>query len=157
MESLIKPEHVLQQAFSPEEGFPPEAITIQDIVSAEERYLIPIIGRKLYQKFASGNQPEFVREYLAAPLALYTRAMLQPRLNLKTGALGTTSPRTNLSTPAQRASCHDLQRSLLRQARALMTRATDYLATHAPEFPEYDPSSDPLNHCSLDGNMVQIF
>ena len=117
---------------------------------------MPVIGSELYDRLLGGAYPELRIEQLAAPTALYTRLLLQPRLDLRTGQCGTTAPKTAWGQPAgAEARCRQ-QRALRTQARALLRRAAEYLRTHRTEFPEYDPKRDVLNRCTTDGGLVQI-
>ena len=47
------------------------------------------------------------------------------------------------------------RRALLKTARRLLRRASDYLESHAAQFPLYDPQANVLNRCSIDGKLVQ--
>ena len=83
------------------------------------------------------------------------RAVLQPRLDVRTGQCGTVAPKSAAYQPAGTQALRELQRSLRRQARTLLRRAAEHLETHAAEFPEYDPHKNILNRCTTDGNFVQ--
>ena len=131
MNTLITPAQAVALAFADGEYLAPESVTQSDIAAAEQRYLVPVIGRLLYEKLLSGSHAGFTTEYLAAPAALFTRIALQPQ------------------------ALRELQRSLRRQARTLLRRAAEHLETHAAEFPEYDPHKNILNRCTTDGNFVQ--
>ena len=113
------------------------------------------MGRALYEKLLAGSYPDFRTEYLASPAALFTRAVLQPRLDVRTGQCGTVAPKSAAYQPAGTQALRELQRSLRRQARTLLRRAAEHLETHAAEFPEYDPHKNILNRCTTDGNFVQ--
>ena len=143
MNTLISPAQAVRLAFGDGEWLPPEALTEADIAAAEERHIVPVIGRALHERLLEGQYPDFVTSHLAACTALFTRALVQPRLDIRTGQSGTTARRA-------------LRRSLLAQARTLLRRAAGYLADHRDTIPEYDPDSDILNHCTTDGNLVQI-
>ena len=148
MNTLITPAQAVALAFADGEYLAPESVTQSDIAAAEQRYLVPVIGRLLYEKLLSGSHAGFTTEYLAAPAALFTRIALQPRLDVRTGQCGTVAPKSA-------AYLRELQRSLRRQARTLLRRAAEHLETHAAEFPEYDPHKNILNRCTTDGNFVQ--
>ena len=83
------------------------------------------------------------------------KLLLQPRLDILTGACGTTAPRSSWSEPADGEALRRLRRALRTEIRALLRRATDYLDTHRAEFPEYDPAKNILKRCSTDGGFVQ--
>lgn len=155
MKTLINPAQVVALAFADGEYVPPEVIGEADIAAAEQRHLIPVIGRALYEKLLAGAGAAFVAEYLAAPVALFIRLGIQPRLDIRTGACGTVAPRSSAYQGAPTQALRALQRSLRREARTLLRRASEHLETHADEFPEYDPDADILKHCSIDGNLVQ--
>ena len=155
MNTLVTPLQVLKLAFGEGEYLPPEIIAEADIAGAEQRYIVPVVGRALYEKLLAGSYPDFRTEYLASPAALFTRAVLQPRLDVRTGQCGTVAPKSAAYQPAGTQALRELQRSLRRQARTLLRRAAEHLETHSAEFPEYDPHKNILNRCTTDGNFVQ--
>ena len=155
MNTLITPAQAVALAFADGEYLAPESVTQSDIAAAEQRYIVPVIGRRLYEKLLSGSHAGFTTEYLAAPAALFTRIALQPRLDVGTGQCGTVAPKSAAYQPAGTQALRELQRSLRRQARTLLRRAAEHLETHAAEFPEYDPHKNILNRCTTDGNFVQ--
>ncbi len=156
MKTLITPLQVLRLAFGDGEQLPPETIAEADIAGAEQRHIVPVVGRALYEKLLAGSYPDFRTEYLAAPTALFTRLALQSRLDVSTGQCGTTAPKTACGQPAGEAALRALRRSLRAQARTLLRRAGEHLFAHRDEFPEYDPENDILNRCTTDGGFVQV-
>ena len=133
----------------------PEAIGEGDIAAAEQRYIVPVIGRAFHEKLLAGLHAGFTAEYLAAPVALFTRIAVQPRLDIRTGQCGTVAPKSGSYQPADAQSLRELQRSLRRQARTLLRRAAEHLEAHAAEFPEYDSDNNILKRCTTDGNLIQ--
>ena len=83
MNTLITPAQAVALAFADGEYLAPESVTQSDIAAAEQRYLVPVIGRLLYEMLLSGSHAGFTTEYLAAPAALFTRIALQPRLDVR--------------------------------------------------------------------------
>lgn len=156
MKTLISPLQVLKIAFGEGDYLPPESIPEADIAAAEQRYIVPVIGRALYEKLLDGSYADLRTAYLAAPAALFTRAAIQPRLDIRTGQCGTTAPKTVTGQPAGEAALRRQQRALRAQARTLLRRAAEHLRAHRDEFPEYDPRNDVLNRCTTDGGFVQI-
>ena len=143
MNTLITPAQAVALAFTDGEYLAPEAIGEGDIAAAEQRYIVPVIGRALHETL------------LAAPVALFTRIAVQPRLDIRTGQCGTVAPKSGSYQPADAQSLCELQRSLRRQARTLLRRAAEHLEAHAAEFPEYDPDNNILKRCTIDGNLIQ--
>lgn len=156
MNTLISPAQAVRLAFGDGEWLPPEALTEADIAAAEERHIVPVIGRALHERLLEGQYPDFVTFHLAACTALFTRALIQPRLDIRTGQSGTTAPKTDYGSAPDTTARRALRRSLLAQARTLLRRAAGYLADHRDTIPEYDPDTDILNRCTTDGNLVQI-
>lgn len=155
MKTLITPAQVLRLAFEPAEQLAPQTISEIDIAAAEQRYLLPALGLALYEKLLSGAYADFTAEYLAAPVALFTRLAIQPRLDIRTGQCGTTAPRSSYVQPADQAARRQQRAGLRSQARTLLRRASAQLAAHRAQYPEYDPQNDITNRCSIDGNLVQ--
>ena len=100
MNTLITPAQAVALAFADGEYLAPESVTQSDIAAAEQRYLVPVIGRLLYEKLLSGSHAGFTTEYLAAPAALFTRIALQPRLAVRPGPCGTVAPTSAADQPA---------------------------------------------------------
>ncbi len=151
--TLITPAEVISRAFSTDELLSPDALLEEDIAAAEEGRLVPVIGRPLCEALHQGLHPELIDEYIAPALAFHTRLLIQGRLNIRTSSVGTTAPRNRPSE----GELHAQRASLRRQASLLMRRLTLHLNQNSERYPEYDPSRNPLNRCSTDGNLVQTF
>ena len=123
MNTLITPAQAVASAFTDGEYLAPEAIGEGDIAAAEQRYIVPVIGRAFHEKLLAGLHAGFTAEYLAAPVALFTHIAVQPRLDIRTGQCGTVAPKSGSYQPADAQSLRELQRSLRRQARTLLRRA----------------------------------
>lgn len=156
MQTLITPRRAAELAFAAGEQAPPGAITAADTAVAESRYLVPVIGRALYDRLAGGAYPELLSEYLAPAIALFARLTAQPRLDTGTVPGGTTVPRSDDFQPAGEAALRRRHRALREQARTLLRRAAAHLDAHAERYPEYDPRRNILKHCRIDGDLVQI-
>ena len=55
MKTLITPEQVVALAYADGEYLPPEQITGADIAAAEERRIVPVVGRGLYGRLQIGR------------------------------------------------------------------------------------------------------
>lgn len=154
MKTLITPLQVVKTAFGDGEILPPETIAEADIAAAEERWIVPAIGRKLHDRLLAGLYADLVADYLAAPTALYTRALVQPRLDIRTDRLGTLAPKPANGAAAGDEARSRLRRQLLEEARTLLRRATDCLTANRRRYPEYDPDEDRTARCSIAGGIV---
>lgn len=156
MNTLITPAQVVRLAFPSESCLPPDLVAEADIAAAAQRYLVPVIGLPLYERLMADTDRSFVDHYLAAPLALFTRLMIQPRLDICAGRTGTTAPKYDGTTPATEEARRMQRRSLRTEARALLQRAVARIEAYPETYPEYDPKENILKRCSLDGKLVQI-
>ena len=156
METLITPAQAVRLAFPSESCLPPDLVAEADIAAAAQRYLVPVIGLPLYERLLTDSDRTFVDRYLAAPLALFTRLMIQPRIDICAGRTGTTAPEYDGTTPATEEARRMQRRSLRTEARTLLERAVARLEAAPETYPEYDPTKNILKHCSLDGKLVQI-
>lgn len=86
----------------------------------------------------------------------FTRLLVQPRLDLRTGRIGTLAPESDNGTAPDETALRALRRSLRCEADALLRRAVAHLEAHAALFPAYDSDRNPLNRCTTDGGFVQI-
>lgn len=154
MKTLITPLQAVRLAFGDGETLPPETIAEADIAAAEERWIVPAIGRKLHAQILAGLCADLCSDYLAAPTALYTRALVQPRLDIRTDRLGTVAPKPDNAQAAGEEARRQLRRQLLEEARTLLHRATAYLAENKNRYPEYAPDENPAARCSIAGGII---
>ena len=145
MQTLITPTVVVARAFADGEYVAPETVSEAAIVAAQETYLRPVTGDALFERLLAGDHADFADEYLAAPLALYVRYLIAPQLDLRHGQGGTVQPRSDGFAAASDATLRSSRRALLKTARRLLRRASDYLESHAAQFPLYDPQANVLN------------
>lgn len=152
MRSLITPAEVLSSAFSPEEMYTSAAVSELDIAAAEERYLVPVLGRALYDKLLAGNYQSLRLNYIIPQVAAWTRYMVEPLLASRCHVCHTAKP-----SAAENEALEERRRSLKLQARALTRALVEHLNTSAALYAEYNPTNNPLNRCSIDGNIVQVY
>ena len=157
MENLISKEQVLQLAFGDGEYISPEVLTDFDIAAAEERYIRPIVGRKLMEAIFAGDYTELLDDYIAPALAMAVRTMVQSALNVRTGQCGLSIASSYRSDTSTKSAIVALNISLTKRRRTLLKRLSNYLKTTASLYPEYDEQSDALQKCSLDGGFVQVY
>ena len=156
-DNIISSSEVVQIAFSDGGYIAPETIAEADIAVATERWITPVVGEPLLQAVRAGKYATLRDDYLAPAIALYTRLLVQPRLNGATSQLGLSV----VSAPTQRAADEalraEVQRAVKERARAALKRLSAYLEEHQSEHKEYDRRSNILNRVSCDGGFVQIF
>lgn len=155
--TLTDASEVIELAFAEAEYMPASAVSPAEIAVAEERYIVPVTGRALYEKMLEGEYADLRNEYVAPAVAFFARLGMQPATDIRTGRFGTVVPRSDYSQPADRQLLVDLRRSLLGKGRTLQRRLSDHLERHADDYPEYSSEDNILNRCSTDGGLVQIF
>ena len=146
MKTILTPSQIYPLIFSEEEGYNPSAVKESDIAIVESRYLLPIVGERLYNALLDGDYAELCSEYVAPMLGAWTRYVVEPLLAERCGF--------GHGTKAVDA---ELLARLKMIAMSHSRRLSDYLNAHVEEFLEYNPIDNPLNHCSIDGNIVQIY
>ena len=156
MKCIITPKQVLEEAFSQTEYLPESIVSESDIMAAQERYILPIVGAKLTSLLETGSYQELAFYYIAPPLALATRLLIQPTISLRMGAGGLTAPRGEAIEQPDQDAVKALQKSLKIRMRQLLKRLSNYLNDNADKYPEYNPEYNVLNRCSIDGGLVQI-
>ncbi|MBO7330933.1 MAG: hypothetical protein J6U52_03975 [Alistipes sp.] len=153
--NIITPAEVVGLAFSDGGYLAPDVIAEADIAVAVERWVEPVVGEGVLQAVADGKYSELKSDYLLPAIALYTRLLVQPRLNGATGQLGLT-----VGGGSARAASDALRREHLRaikeRARMALKRLSTYLDAHAGQIAEYDEKCNILKRCSCDGGFVQI-
>ena len=146
MKTIISPSELLGYIFASGENYNYSMVMEVDIAIAESRYLIPIVGETIYTKLLNGGYYDLRVDYVAPMLSAWIRYMVEPLLAERCGINhGTTAVDDRLLAR--------LRMMAMEQSR----RLSHYLDTHAEEYPEYNPIDNPLNHCSIDGNIVQIY
>lgn len=156
MKTLITSSDVLRMAFSANELLAPTIITEADIVEAEYRYVRPILGEALWQLLDS-QYTALRDDYVAPVVAAWTRYMVQPLLGHRCEAcLANSQSDIYASTTAGNNRLDSIMQTLRSKARTLSRRLSDHLNAHGDEYPEYNPNANPLNRCSIDGDIIQI-
>ena len=156
LKTLLTPRRVVELAFAECEYMDSSAISAADIAAAEERYIVPVTGRALYEAMLGGDYGEVRDEFAAPAAAAYVRLAMQPLFDIRTGRFGAVAPRTSYSEPAERAQILDMRRALRERARTLLQRLSSRLMASADDIPEYRPENDILNRCTTYGGLVQI-
>ena len=151
MKTLTTIAEVHALAFSREELISKEVITLSDILEAETRYVCPILGAELCQAIASGQYSSLRSDYVLPAVAAWCRYIVEPLLDRRCSD----SCRAELSTAEYREH-QSVLRSLRRKASTLSRRLSDHLNTSRGDYAEYNPKNNPLNHCSIYGDIIQI-
>ena len=151
MNTLVTAERVHALAFSSEEPYSASAITEADIAEAESRHLLPILGEELYN--ALDSYSALRTEYVEPMVAAWVRYIVEPHLATRCCACyaeGRVTEAVNDYTKR-------VMRALKEKALALTHRLSDHLNSHSADYAEYNPKTNPLNHCFIYGNIVQVY
>ena len=154
--NLTSPQEVIDHAFAHGEYVEPSAITPADAAAAEQRYILPVTGRELYECLAQGEYPSLREEYVVPAAAFFTRYMLQPLMDINTGRFGSTVPHSSSYAAADRQRAVDARAALREKARTLLKALSDHLDQNKADYPQYKPEENILHRCSTDGGLVQI-
>ena len=154
--TLTDAAEVTAVAFAETEYMPETAVSTAVIAVAEERYIVPVVGRALYEKMLEGQYGTLREEYVVPAAAFFTRLEMQPLTNVRSGRFGTAVPYSENCRPADRRQILDLRHTLREKGRTLLRRLSDHLERHADDYPEYSSQHNILNRCSTDGGIVQI-
>ena len=154
--NVITPAEVVEVAFSDCGYLSSDVVAEADIAVAVERWITPVVGEPLLEAVAAGRYAELKSDYLLPAIALYTRLVVQPRLNGATGQLGLTVVGASTQRAASDGVRQELQRAIKERASGALKRLSRYLDEHADEIAEYDEKCNILKRCSCDGGFVQI-
>ena len=156
MKNLITNEQVISLAFGDGEYLSPEVILDSDIALAEDRYIVPVVGAELHQALLDGSYPTLLSDFVAPALAMAVRTVVQPALNVRTGHAGLQISSSLRADSSTKTAMQSLQKSLRLRRQALLRRLSNHLKNHASEFAEYDPKSDAMQKCSINGGYIQV-
>ncbi len=131
MQCLIEVQRVIEIAYADAGYIPPEIITQSDIVTAQLRYLRPVIGEEMIDALMAGSYSTLYDDYVEPALAHYVRVVVD----------APSAP----STP-----------KALVVARTFMRQLSDYLDDNASQYSEYEPSDNILKRVNLDGGFAQV-
>lgn len=151
MNTLTTIAEVHALAFSREELISKEVITSSDILEAETRFICPILGAELCQAIASGQYSSLRSDYVLPAVAAWCRYIVEPLLDRRCSD----SCRKTLSQ-AQYDHQKSLLRGLRRKASTLSRRLSEHLNSSRGDYAEYNPENNPLNHCFIYGDIIQI-
>ena len=156
MKNLITNEQVISLAFGDGEYLSPEVILDSDIALAEDRYIVPVVGAELHQALLDGSYPTLLDDFVAPALAMAVRTVVQPALNVRTGQAGLQISSSLRADSSTKTAMQSLQKSLRLRRQALLRRLSNHLKNHASEFAEYNPKSDAMQNCSINGGYIQV-
>ncbi|MFI3304887.1 MAG: hypothetical protein R3Y68_00055 [Rikenellaceae bacterium] len=131
IDTLITPQRVVELAYSNANYTPSSMIAETDIVTAERKYLIPVIGERLFAALRNGAYLDLMEDYVAPALALYVREQ------------------ANL--PSAPRSAEGMSR-----ARSFIRRLSDHLDDNCATYAEYVASDNILKRCRINGTHIQI-
>ncbi len=157
MQPLISSEEVLSLAFSRQEYLPYDLPSPQQILSAQERYIRPVVGEALYKALGEGAYPELLANFVAPVIAYGVRSLLLGQLRLKIATGGLMEPSGEgwkaISAESLRAAQQAL-RSQFEPLRSRLDRELKYLSEQGL-LPEYEPTLNVRERCRIYGGFVQ--
>lgn len=151
--TLITPSDVIAAAFRPSDFVREQSVLDADILSAEQKFLVPVLG-KLYDALQEGLYPTLLADYISLPLALYVKAQILPRLWVQSSDAGVVQIKSDAFIPADKTLLGPLTRSTLRQAHTLLRRAVKHIESSPELYPEYDARENIQNRCSIQGGVI---
>lgn len=151
--TLITSAQVICEAFRTTDFVREESVLPADILSAEQKYLVPVLGG-LYKALQNGLYPQLMSDYIVKPLALYVKAQMLPRLWLQSSDAGIVRLSGSSLASASESQLREMVGGVLQQAHTLMLRAVEHIESSEQHYPEYDSRKNVLNHCSIRGGIV---
>lgn len=154
MKTLVTPRQVVDLAFADGGYLPADTISEADIAAAETRFLLPVTGAALWQVLIAGKYPSLSEDYAAATAAFAVRLSVQPALDIRAGAGGTTVPQSSCFRPPSQEQLAAARRSLRTRFSTLLAALSTHLDEHADDYPEYDPEQNVLHRVLIAGGIV---
>ncbi len=129
--TIIESDKVMALAYADAPYTPQQMITPSAIITAQQKYLVPVIGNAMIDAIQQDKYIDLFEDYVAPALALYVRYVVD----------GSGAPTA---------------KTILQRAREMNRRLSRYLEENCVIFPEYESSANILKRCSLDGGFAQI-
>ncbi len=126
---LMSPSEVVDYAFATGEYVAVGAITSCAIMAAQQRYLIPVLGQKLFDAVLDGRYETLREEYIAPTLGILAR--IEANLDAYP------------PTAAER-----------QRGKLFLQTLSDFLNVERDDFAEYDPDENVMNRCKIVGGFV---
>ena len=152
MNTLFTPAEVHKVAFSGEELIRADIVTHSDVMEVETRYVRPILGEALWEAIAAGKYALLRSDYVLPAVAAWCRYVVEPLRYVRCAECCDTD-----RTTADNEHLRTIVRALRRKASALSRSLSDHLNSHREEYVEYNPKNNPLNHCSIYGDIIQVY
>lgn len=155
MKTIVTPSEVLSLSFGTTHTLGEGAVPSYAILLAEESFLLPALGKELYQSVAESSDATaqtFAEEYLKQPLALYVASRLLPTLALQVGSAGVVRLSGDSFEAADEKALRRAVARLRADADRLLARALDHLASHPELYPSYEPQ--PTSHRIVGGVVI---
>lgn len=145
MKTLITPSEVISLAFGSPNTLSESAVPSYAILSAEESFLLPVLGREFYERLReernNTDEQRLIADYLAQPLALYVASRLLPTLALQVGSAGVVRLSGESFEAADEMALRRAVSRLRADADRLLARALDYAASYPELYPSYNPQT----------------
>lgn len=142
---FITPQRVVELAFQDStvsgSAIAADYVTQTAIIAAQRRYILPVLGRELYDALSDGKYLQFLEEYVHPPLAMFLRAMILPDIWTQTGRGGLLRQSGSDLKSAGESELLRLIRTAKTTARALMSVCREHLDSSFGSYPEYSPGS----------------
>ncbi len=126
---LMTTSEVVDYAFATGEYVADGEISETAIMTAQQRYIIPILGKRLFEALAEGDYTTLREEYIAPTLGILARIEAN---------LAAYPP-----TTAER-----------QRAKLFLRNLSDYLNNYSELYAEYDPEENVMNRCQIVGGFV---
>ena len=152
MITIFTAEELFPLAFEGEESYNATVITESDIIEAENRYLVPIVGDTLYSMLCRNSYTELKNSHILPMVAAWVRYIVEPHLASRCCIYHSDR---NI-TEAENENSERVMRALRLKAATLSRKLTNHLNLNSALYAEYNPENNPLTHCFIYGNIVQI-
>lgn len=129
---LTTPQNVIEIAFAGAPYVAESAITEADILTAQVRYITPILGEEMMVALSLNAYDDLLNDYVIPALVECVRIDANP------------------------ANAPTTRRERLR-AKALLRLLSDYVEENKGEFAEYSSFDNVMNRCCNNGGIVQVF
>ncbi len=154
MKTLIGVVQVKELAFADCDHITQNAFTEVDIVAAEQRYVLPILGEELYEVMLQGSYPELRDEFVAPVVAGSVRIAIQPLFDQRSGRFSSTVRHDSDESGASMEQLRQRMKSLRMRNRTMMQRLSSHLEANAELYVEYSSAENVMLRRAIVGDVV---
>lgn len=115
-------------------------ITDAHILVAQQRFIVPALGRTMFDAVERGAYTKLLDEHIARVLALYSMYLALPELIVKLGSGGLAMPMLDNHVAPSAEQIREFRAQFKKRADSLLREAIQYISNNPELYPDFGSS-----------------